>query len=239
MKNLCATGLISISEIGIAAIMVSGIAQPAAAQSLPASDKPKQAIDVPDSLKASPTLEKWRTQIPNVAQDIKTDPAFRPRLRLGYQSFGDRSSNPTGWQIGLEDLRLGQTRATLSAEYSSNANGNDRDLSADLHYSLMPLGQTVQIAPTVGYRRLTVNNLATSGLNLGWRTRLILSRRSAADITFDQTWVAPGTDRETGRSKLSFGYAITKNIRIATDWQRQQSRQRKDDRWGLSLEWMP
>ncbi len=202
-------------------------------------ENPQQepGFDPPGSLQ-SPTLEKWRNQIPNVAQDIKTDPAFRPRLRLGYRNFGDRATNPTGWQIGLEDLRLGRTRATLSANYSSNASGSDRTLGADLYYSFMPLGQTFQIAPLAGYRQLTINNQHTSGINLGWRTRLILSRKSAADITFDQSWVAPGSGAETGISTLSFGYAVSKNIRLATDWQRQQSRQRQDHRWGIGVEWM-
>lgn len=194
-------------------------------------------LERPASLQ-SPTLEKWRRQIPNVAKAIKTDPAFRPRLRLGYRHFGDRAIKPTGWQIGLEDLRLGRSRATLSTNYSSNASGSDRAWGGDLHYSLMPLGKTFQIAPLIGYRQLTVNNQNISGINLGWRTRLILSRKSAADITFDQSWVAPGAGVETGISTLSFGYAVSSNIRIATDWQRQQSQRRKDHRWGIGVEWM-
>jgi hypothetical protein len=232
MRVWCVLGLASLGLVDWDAVCLAVPATPA---------EPVQqsgSLDLPSTLK-SPTLEKWRNQIPDVAQAIKTDPAFRTRLRLGYKSFGDRSTNPTGWQIGLEDLRIGRTRATFSANYSSNASGNDRSFGADLYYSLMPLGKTFQIAPLIGYRQLTVNHVTNSGLNVGWRTRLNLSRKGAADITFDQSWVAPGTDSETGLSTLSFGYAVTKNIRLSTDWQRQQSRERKDDRWGIAIEWMP
>ncbi len=197
-----------------------------------------QDLNLPPTI-ASPTLEKWHKQIPSVKTDIATDPAFRTRIRLGYESFGDRSTNPTGWQLGLEDLRLGTSRATFNVHYRSNSTGRDRDWGADVNYSLMPLGKKIQLAPTIGYRRLTVENNATTGLNLGLRTRLILSRRSGADITFDQSWVAPGSDRETGLSRLIFGYAVTKNVRIATDWQGVRSRESKDDRFGLAVEWMP
>lgn len=224
-----------IRTIGL--VTASLVGRPAPVQANPAQIS--RELDIPANIKDSPTLEKWRQQIPDVAIDMANDPAFRPRLRVGYRSFGDESTHPTGWQVGLEELRLGNTRATFSANYSSNACGTDRTLAADLHYSLMPLGKTLQIAPTLGYRRLTVNDDATTGINLGWRTRLILSRRSGADITLDQSWVAPGSDEETGLSTLSLGYAVTKNIRIATDWQRQQSRQRKDDRFGIAIEWMP
>lgn len=214
--------------IGLATVSLLSYTLPVQAES---------TLDIPDNIKDSPTLKKWRQQIPDVKTDIANDPAFSARLRLGYRSFGDESTNPTGWQIGIEDVQVGNTRATVSANYSGNA--SDRTIAADLHYSLMPLGKSFQVAPTIGYRRLTVNNNATTGINLGWRTRLILSRRSAADITFDQSWAAPGTDQETGLSTLSLGYAITPNMRIATDWQRQKSRQRKDDRFGISIEWMP
>jgi hypothetical protein len=232
---------IGLGIIGVCGICNSVWAEPMVADRRSVIASPASAakdLNLPPTI-VSPTLEKWHNQIPNVKTDIATDPAFRTRLRLGYESFGDRSTNPTGWQLGLEDLRLGTSRATFNAHYRSNSTGRDRDLGADVNYSLMPLGKKFQLAPTIGYRHLAIENNATTGLNLGLRTRLILSRRSGADITFDQSWVAPGSDRETGLSRLSFGYAITKNMRIATDWQRQRSSRRKDDRFGLAVEWMP
>jgi hypothetical protein len=192
------------------------------------------------SLQSSPTLQKWQQQVPDVAADIDRDPAFRSRLRLGYQHFSrDGGRDSGGWQLRVEDLRLGQTPVTASATYLTSSDGRDREWGGDLHYSLMPLGKSFQIAPTIGYRRLTTDQVATTGVNVGWRTRLILSRPSAADITFDQTWVAPGTERETGITRLSFGYAVTPNLRLATDFQHQQSQRQKADRWGIALEWMP
>ncbi|MFM2432033.1 MAG: hypothetical protein RLZZ511_3246 [Cyanobacteriota bacterium] len=209
---------------------------------LPPAPVSLSAVDLklPPSLQSSPTLQKWQQQVPDVAADIDRDPAFRPRLRLGYQHFSrDGGRDSGGWQLRLEDLRLGKTPVTASANYLTSSDGRDREWGGDLHYSLMPLGKSFQIAPAIGYRRLTHDQIATTGVNLGWRTRLILSRPSAADITFDQTWVALGTERETGISRLSFGYAIAPNFRIATDFQHQHSQRQKSDRWGIALEWMP
>jgi hypothetical protein len=224
--------------IGLGLVNFWGFCNSVWAESIAQPSTAAKDLNLPQTIQ-SPTLEKWRNQIPNVKTDIATDPAFRTRIRLGYESFGDRSTNPTGWQLGLEDLRLGNSRTTFNAHYRSNSTGRDRDFGADVNYSLMPLGKKFQLAPTIGYRRLTVENNATTGLNLGLRTRLILSRRSGADITFDQSWVAPGSDRETSLSRLSVGYAITKNVRISTDWQLQRSRQNNADRFGLAVEWMP
>ncbi|NJN63263.1 MAG: hypothetical protein HC795_18650, partial [Coleofasciculaceae cyanobacterium RL_1_1] len=217
MQILGAIGLAGISQIALGAIVLDVLAAPCTDMALPCANHLANHLDIPASLQTSPTLKNGKPRFPMLLLILKLTPLSRHASVSATKSFGDRATTPTGWQIGIEDLRLGQTRATLSTGYSQNSTGSDRDLYADLNYSLMPLGQNFQIAPTIGYRRLTVNHLATSGLELGWRTRLILSRRSAADITLDQTWVAPGTDQETGRTKLSLGYAITKNVRIATD----------------------
>jgi hypothetical protein len=238
MRIQWAIGLGLVSALGICNRVGAEPIVPTNIATNPSPSTTAQDLNLPPTLQ-SPTLEKWRQAIPNVKTDIDNDPAFRTRIRLGYESFGDRSTNPTGWQLGLEDLRLGTSRATFNAHYRSNSTGRDRDFGADVNYSLMPLGKKFQLAPTIGYRRLTVENNATTGLNLGLRTRLILSRRSGADITFDQSWVAPGSDRETSLSRLSVGYAITKNVRISTDWQLQRSRQNNADRFGLAVEWMP
>ncbi len=68
---------------------------------------------------------------------------------------------------------------------------------------------------------------------------LVLSRGGAADIAITQSWVAPGTAEEVGLTTLSIGYAVTHNLRLSTDIQKQNSRQSKDNRVGIILEWMP
>jgi hypothetical protein len=68
---------------------------------------------------------------------------------------------------------------------------------------------------------------------------LVLSRGGAADISLTQSWVSPGTDEEVGLTTLSFGYAVTRNLRLSTDIQKQNSLEDKDSRVGIVLEWMP
>lgn len=110
---------------------------------------------------------------------------------------------------------------------------------ADLHYYVRPLGGYVNIAPLVGYRHLQTNEHSTDGVNVGARLLLVLSRGGAADIALSQSWVAPGTSEEVGLTTLSVGYAVTNNLRLSTDIQKQNSRQSKDSRVGIALEWMP
>jgi hypothetical protein len=209
----------------VTCIVWLGLACPAIANS----------IDLdPKLIEASPTLRKWQKGIPDVATDIKNNPAFRPRLQLGYNRLADHS----GWRVGLEDLHLGQTPMTFSGHYQANGDCH-QSLGGDLHYGLTGLGEVVQLAPTIGWRRVARDGDATSGLNLGMRTRLQLSRGGGADLTIDYSWLAPGSDREMGLAQLSLGYAVTQNLRLATTWQHQQSRLGRDRSWGINLEWMP
>jgi len=95
------------------------------------------------------------------------------------------------------------------------------------------------LSPPQGYRHLQNGDYATDGVNVGGRLKLVISRGGAADITLAQSWVAPGTAKEVGLTTLSFGYAVTRNLRLSTDIQKQNSRQSKDSRVGIVLEWMP
>ncbi|NES87707.1 MAG: hypothetical protein F6K10_43865, partial [Moorea sp. SIO2B7] len=96
----------------------------------------------------------------------------------------------------------------------------------------------LNIAPMVGYRYLESNNYSTDGVNVGARLMLSLSRTGAADISLTQSFVSPGGREEVGITTLSFGYAITNNLRLSTDIQKQNSRKDKDSRVGIVLEWM-
>jgi hypothetical protein len=68
---------------------------------------------------------------------------------------------------------------------------------------------------------------------------LALSRTGAADVSLTQSFVSPGSNEEVGITTLSVGYAITRNLRLSTDIQKQNSREDKDSRVGIVLEWMP
>ncbi len=187
------------------------------------------------SVEESPVLQRWQRQVPNVLEDIKNDPSFKTRLRLGYNRF----SNGNGANIGVEDIFIGKTRLTFSGDYQWAFNGEYTSYGTDLHYYVRPLGSYINVAPLLGYRHLQTNEYSTDGVNLGARLKLVLSRGGAADITLTQSWVAPGTEEEVGLTALSFGYAMTRNLRLSTDIQKQNSRQSKDNRVGIVLEWMP
>lgn len=192
----------------------------------------------PEDVKNSPVLQRWLRKVPNILDEINNDPSFRTRLRLGYSLFPSRDA-AGGWNIGVEDVFIARSRFTVSGEYQAAFNGSREVYGADLHYYVRPLGKYVNFAPLVGYRHLSTDEYSTDGVNLGARLLLVLSRGGAADISFTQSWVSPGTDEEVGLTTLSFGYAVTRNLRLSTDIQKQNSPEDKDSRVGIVLEWMP
>ncbi len=207
----------------------------AIASSPPAA--PSSEIDAPVIESGSPLLQRWLKGVPDVLDDIRRDPSFRTRLRVGYSYFPS-SDKAGGMNVGLEDLFIGRTGLTLSGDYYSSFNGKREAWGADLRYYVLPLGGYVNVAPVMGYRYLETNRYTTDGLNVGLRVLLVPTRTGAADISLTQTWVNPRTGDEVGLTTLSFGYALTRHLRLSTDLQKQNSRYRKDSRVGVSLEWM-
>lgn len=201
----------------------------------PAPPQPStDAIDLPPVLlENSPTLQRWLEDVPDVHSEIRSDPSFRTRLRVGVVS-GDGD----GLTIGVEDVQIGTTRLTLSGDYQRDWQGDRQSFGADLRYSVRPLGSRINLSPVVGYRRLEIDEHTVDGVNVGLRLLLSLSRTGAADVSLTQTWVDPGGEAETGITTLSFGYALTPDLRLSTDLQQQNSPYRKDDRLGILLEWM-
>lgn len=197
------------------------------------------ALDLsPEIIKGSPVLQRWLRRVPNVLGDIINEPSFRTRLRLGYSQFPSTGQAP-GWNVGVEDVFVGRSGLTVSGEYQGTFEGDRAAWGADLHYYVRPLGSYINVAPVVGYRNIQTNRYSTDGLNVGARLLVVLSRGGAADISLTQSWVDLGTDEEVGLTTLSVGYALTHNIRLSTDIQQQNARQRKDSRVGIVFEWMP
>lgn len=191
----------------------------------------------PEIIENSPVLQRWMRKVPNVLDSIKNDPSFRTRLRLGYSQYtsDDRSS---GIKVGVEDLFLGKTGLTLSGEYNTSFDGDYTLYGGDLRYYILPLGGYINIAPVIGYRYIDTDRYNTSGLNVGAKLLFVFSRTGAGDISLTQSWVSPGTSEEVGLTTISVGYALTENIRLSTDFQKQNARQRKDNRLAIVLEWM-
>jgi len=198
-----------------------------------------QELDLkPEIIENSPVLQRWLKKVPNVLEDIRNDPSFRTRLRLGYSQFPS-TDGASGFNVPLEDVFIGRTGLTVSGDYQRSFNGKRESFGTDLRYYVLPLGSYVNVAPQVGYRNLTTGNFSTDGVNVGARLMLALSRTGAADVSLTQSFVSPGSRDEVGMTTLSFGYAVTHNLRLSTDIQKQNSREEKDSRVGIVLEWMP
>jgi len=218
--------------------VVSAEAQPAA---LPAESSPPtgDSLDLdPLIIEDSPVLQRWLNEVPNVRSEIRNDPSFQTRLRLIYSQY-PASEQAAGVLVGVEDVFLGRSPLTVSAEYQAAFDRSIESYGADLHYYVLPLGSNINLAPTVGYRHIETDRDTTDGVNVGLRLMLALSRTGAADILLTQSWVAPGSESEVGLTTLSVGYAVTPNLRVSADVQQQNAPQRKDSRVGIGLEWMP
>jgi hypothetical protein len=224
-------------QIGILFLLLGS---PALGETMPGeSPNSTQDLDLsPEIIDNSPVLQRWLKEVPNVLEDIRNDPSFRTRVRLGYSQFPS-TGKAGGINIGVEDIFIGDTGLTVSGDYQASFNGKRESLGTDLHYYVRPLGSYVNIAPVVGYRHLETDKYSTDGINLGVRVLLVLSRTGAADVSLTQSFVSPGSSEEVGITTLSFGYAVTQNLRLSTDIQKQNARQSKDSRVGIVLEWMP
>lgn len=197
-----------------------------------------QQVDVdPAIIEGSPVLQRWLEEVPDLAVDNDHDPAFRTRVRVGYAEFPS-TNNTAGVYIGVQDVFVGRTPLTLSAEYATNSRGDRQTIGADAQYYLLPLGWYGNVAPVIGYRDIQTPTFDSEGLNLGLRIVFIPSRTGTADLSLTQSWVAPGSDQEVGLTTFTAGYAIAEDLRIGTDIQIQNGRDRQESRVGVLLEWM-
>ncbi|MGP1375309.1 MAG: hypothetical protein ACTS3T_20955 [Almyronema sp.] len=214
---------------------------PGSAIAKPENTEDKNAVDgveiAPELIEASPVLQRWLEDVPDVLSEIRHDPSFRTRLHVGYVSLPS-SQATSGFQVGIEDVFIGRTGLTLSGDYQASFEGDRQSYGADLRYYVLPLGNYVNIAPVVGYRVLETDHYEVEGLNLGLRLQIVPSRPSAADVSLTQTWVAPRSGEEVGLTTLSFGYAVTPQWRLSTDIQLQNSRQHSERQIGVAVEWM-
>ncbi|MBD2310064.1 hypothetical protein H6G20_00010 [Desertifilum sp. FACHB-1129] len=204
-------------------------------RSQPAADE----LDIsPEILESSPVLQRWRENIPDLLEEIRRNPSFRTRVRLGYSHF-PASDDKAGFNVGVEDVFIGRTGLALGADYNGTFGGEVASVGGELRYYALPLGGYLNVAPTVGYRYLQTDDYSRGGLNVGVRLMLVPSRGGAADIALSQNFVSPRSGEEVGITTLSFGYAVTPNFRISTDIQKQNARESRDSRVGVVLEWMP
>ena len=195
-------------------------------------------IDLPpEVIKESPVLQEWLEEVPDVLEEIRHDPAFVTRFRLGFTTFPS-TDDASGLNVGIEDIFIKRTGFTLSADYQTAFNGNRNAAGADLHYFVLPLGSYVNFAPMVGYRYVQSNDFNTDGVHVGLRMMLSFSRTGGGDISVSQSFISPGGSEEVGITSLSVGYALTSHLRLSGDIERQNSVEDGDSRVGLNLEWL-
>ena len=232
-------------QTGLSASKLSASGQSAALASTVILETPLRLADNavdeveidPALIEQSPTLQRWLQGTPNVLEDIRNDPSFRTRVRVGYSNFPS-SGSVGGYQIGVEDVFLGNSGFTLSGDYGQSGNGDRESYGVDARYYVLPLGGYFNVAPLLGYRHVETAGYSTGGINVGFRLQAVLSRTGAADVSLTQSWVSLFGEDEVGITSIGAGYALTRNLRVSTEIQWQNSRQRKDSRVGVFLEWM-
>jgi hypothetical protein len=198
-----------------------------------------QDLDLPpETIQGSPVLQKWLKGIPSVTADIEHEPSFRTRVKVGYSNYPS-TGQAGGYHFSLEDVFFGKSGFSASANYNSVFEGNRRTYGVDAQYYLLPLGRYTNISPIVGYRRLETDLYRRDGLNLGVKLMFVGARGGGADVSLSQSWVGLGGNDETGLTTLSVGYALTNNLRISTDIQQQNAKERYDSRVGIGIEFMP
>jgi len=200
---------------------------------------PNNSIDLsPELINGSPVLQKWLKGIPDVLDDIKNDPSFRTRVKVGYSQYPSTGQSD-GFNLAVDDVFFGRSGLSVSANYDSVFNGSRSAYGVDAQYYLLPLGGYINVTPLVGFRHLQTDKYSRDGLNLGVKLMLVPSRGGGADIALSQSWVGLGSNTETGLTTLSVGYAITNNLRLSTDIQQQNAKENYDSRVGFGVEWMP
>lgn len=202
------------------------------------ADMEEDKIDIPpEVIRDSPVLQEWLEEVPNVLKDIKYDPAFITRLRLGFTTFPS-NDDASGLNLGIEDIFIKRTGLTISVDYQTAFNGDRNAIGTDLHYFLLPLGSYVNFAPLVGYRYVQSNDFHTDGVHLGIRLMLSLSRTGSGDISLSQSFINPSGNEEVGITSFSVSYALTPHLRLSGDIEKQNSVEDRDTRFGLNLEWL-
>jgi hypothetical protein len=210
-------------------------------QSLAQAEPPSAPnnIDIsPEMLNGSPVLQKWLKGIPDVLNDIKTDPSFRTRVKVGYSQYPS-TNQAGGFHAAVDDVFFGRSGFSASANYNSSSTGKRTAYGADLQYYLLALGNYFNVTPLVGFRHLETDKYNRDGLNLGVKLMIVPARGGGADVAISQSWVGFGSVTETGLTTLSVGYALTEHLRLSTDIQQQNAKENYDSRIGFGVEWMP
>ncbi|AFY38040.1 hypothetical protein Lepto7376_1706 [[Leptolyngbya] sp. PCC 7376] len=214
---------------------IAYLSSPAMAQTL----TPDQLELSPEIIEHSPVIQRWSEEAPNVLEDIRHDPSFTTRWRVGYSTFPSNDDR-SGISVGVEDLFIKRTLPlTFSAEGHTTFDGDRSNFAARANYYLFPLGNRLNFAPTLGYHTFSGESYDRDGLEVGGKIQLNLSRSGASTISLSQQFVNLSGDEEMGITTLGVGYAFARHLRLATEIQKHNSTAAKESRVGIFLEVLP
>jgi hypothetical protein len=210
-------------------IMILGSASVAKAES------PNSNLDLKlnqEIIENSPVLQRWLVNPPDILFDIKNTPSFNTKVRLGITSR-DQS---LGFDVGLQDLFLGNSPTTFSANFQREFGDRQTNLNADFRYYLLPMGGYFNITPLLGYRYMNFFGESVSGVDVGIEGILVLSPRSS-DLRLSHSFTSPLGDKETSITTLSTSYGLSNRLSLSSNIQWRRSPVGSDTRVGFYLEW--
>ena len=86
------------------------------------AETPSQLDIPPEIIQDSHVLQKWLQEVPDVLYQIRHEPSFRTRLGVGFTVFP--SEDLGGIKIAVEDIFLGRSGLTISADYQTSFNSD-------------------------------------------------------------------------------------------------------------------
>jgi hypothetical protein len=175
-----------------------------------------------------------KAESPNSNLDLKLNQEIieNSPVRLGITSR-DQS---LGFDVGLQDLFLGSSPTTFSANFQREFGDRQTNLNADFRYYLLPMGGYFNITPLLGYRYMNFFGESVSGVDVGIEGILVLSPRSS-DLRLSHSFTSPLGDKETSITTLSTSYGLSNRLSLSSNIQWRRSPIGSDSRVGFYLEW--
>ncbi|NJN76292.1 MAG: hypothetical protein HC796_08980 [Synechococcaceae cyanobacterium RL_1_2] len=178
----------------------------------------------PTMVEESTLLQRWPIAIPDLTEQIKHEPIFSPRIGI---SFSDER-----FGVNLRRVNIPGTRWVIEGNYDPINEG------VSLDYYSRALGHRLNIAPTIGYDSIEIEDRSRSGISLGVKV-LLFGAGDGGDGSVSHRFVNPGEgSKEMGITSLSLGYALTSQIRLATDFNFYRTIKYQEDQFKLNLEFL-
>ncbi len=188
----------------------------------------------PAIVEESPVLQRWHQEVPDLLEDIRTEPVVPTQVGLELADFDDT----VGLRLAVENIYLGQTRLSLAGDYWQSLESDAASWGVQLRYSLKPLGKKINFSPVVGYRNSARSDFTRDGVVLGGRLLVALSAGGGADASIAQVFLRPGSDTEVSRTIVSTGYALTDTLRLSATLQRIRSNRGEETDVSVGLAWV-